>query len=184
MASTMGVHAAIRVMAENINRDANAGVDKLASNWMKRFADIDDTALLAAAKRWNKPRWPLIPEIDELLGPARKSSWPDGCDGCKGSGMRVVMRHTSRPGRPFMAEEFTAACVCALGKEFTTKRGQVPYPLLEDRWRGDEGTLDQVVVIDPEPLHRHPKHEWAAREARAEANTDAVLAYLAPEDAA
>lgn len=184
MATTPGVQAALRTLAERINRDPNTMVDKLSATWLKLFGDIEDAALMSAAKRWSKPRLPLIGEIEELLGPARKSSWAEGCNDCRGSGMRVVIRHVHGPGRPFLVQEAAAACTCTLGRDFTAKRGQLPFGELRDRWLDDMGTLDRVVVVDPEPLHRHPRQEWADRKARAEANTEAVLAYLAPQEVA
>lgn len=174
MASVRGVSDAIREMAARNGFDAGRALDKYSSAWVLRLNATSDDTLMAAAKQWRKRVCPTLGELEDLLGET-VAPGGTGCGGCKGSGRRVVMRHTTDAQGRHAHQELSCACTCALGQSLG-HAGQMAYDELQRRWEQSENTVDRVVVVDPEPYQRRPLGEWAAARARADAQLATIAA--------
>lgn len=174
MASVRGVSDAIREMAARNGFDAGRALDKYSSAWVLRLNATSDDTLMAAAKQWRKRVCPTLGELEDLLGETAAPGGT-GCGGCKGSGRRVVMRHTTDAQGRHAHQELSCACTCALGQSLG-HAGQMAYDELQRRWEQSENTVDRVVVVDPEPYQRRALGEWAAARARADAQLATIAA--------
>lgn len=180
MASTRGIHDAIRTLAGRINRNPADAIDKMAAGWLTAFEHVDDAVLMAAVRKWGHPRLPTVLEMEQLLGP-RSSRAEEACEGCGQTGMREVIRHAFGPSVDFVCQSVTAACSCKLGRSFQASRGQPDYRDIVDRWQRDMGTLDGVVIAAPdiEPMHRRPRATWRTHDDVSAEGMERVRAFLA-----
>lgn len=175
MASVRGVSNAIREMAARNGFDAGNAIDKCSAAWVLRLNGTTDEALLEAVKRWRKRSMPTLGDIEELLGQGGPEG--TGCTGCKGTGRRVVMRHTTDHKGNHAHQEMSCACSCSLGQSLG-HAGQMAYTELVSRWEVSANTVDGVVLVDPEPYQRRPLGEWAAARARADAQLATIAATM------
>ena len=176
MASVRGVSNAIREMAARNGFDAGSAIDTCSAAWVLRLNGTTDEALLEAAKRWRKRSMPTLGDIEDLLGQGGPEG--AGCTGCKGTGRRMVMRHTVGRNGAHAHQELSCACTCTLGQSLASG-GQMAYPDLVARWETSPNTVDGVVLVDPEPYQRRPLGEWAAARARADAQLATIASRVA-----